>query len=60
MLTPHLYSSGITGWAESYNTKAAASARWGLSWGTKAKGRDKLSNGVVGLPRLMREAGLAS
>jgi hypothetical protein len=48
LLTPHPYPSSITNWSPSYDAKRTATVRWGLSWGKKAKGRDKLSDGKVG------------
>lgn len=44
LLAPHTYPVSITGWGPQYDTKAAVQARWGLSWGKKAKGLDRLSN----------------
>lgn len=46
LLSPHPYPSSITHWGAEFDLKKAAQTRWGLSWGDKAKGKDKLSDKV--------------
>ncbi|GBF93295.1 glycoside hydrolase [Raphidocelis subcapitata] len=51
LLAPHPYPSSITGWASAYDSKSAARKRWDLSWGKKARGKDRLSDGKTKVPR---------
>ena len=46
LLAPHPYPASITGLPPQYDAPAAARERWGLSWGKKARGADRLTGKV--------------
>ena len=49
VLAPHLYPASITGAAAALEAEAEVAWRWDLSWGWKARGLDRASDGATPL-----------